>query len=77
MVTMNIPLEETVAKALEELAREIGKPVGEIAADAVRALLSRRQYLKAIDEGLDDVNNGRVVDGEEIEGILDSWSHSS
>jgi predicted transcriptional regulator len=77
MVTMNIPLDEALAKELEELAKESGKPVGEIAAEAVRALLARRQYLKAIDEGLEDVRAGRVVDGEEVEAFLDDWARSS
>lgn len=77
MVTMNIPLDDALAKELEELAKESGRPVGEIAADAVRALLARRQYLKAIDEGLEDVRAGRVVDGEEVEAFLDDWARSS
>lgn len=77
MVTMNIPLDDALAKELEELAKETGKPVAELAVDAVRALLARRQYLKAIEEGLDDVRAGRVVDGEEIDGRLDGWAQSS
>ena len=74
---MNIPLDEALAKELEEVARESGRPVGEIAAEAVRALLSRRHYLKAIDEGLTDVKAGRVVDGEDLDAILDDWSQAS
>jgi predicted transcriptional regulator len=77
MVTMNISLDEKLAEELENLAKESGRPAGELAADAVRALLARRQYLKAIDEGLEDAKAGRVVDGGEIDGILDEWSRPS
>lgn len=65
MVTMNISLDEQLAQQLEELAKESGKPAGELAAEAVRALLARKQYLKAVDEGLEDVKAGRVVDFDE------------
>lgn len=74
---MNISLDEELARELEDLAKESGKPVAELAADAVRALLARRQYIKAIDEGLDDVKAGRVIDGAELDGVLDDWSRTS
>ena len=74
MVTMHVPLDEELARELEELAKELGKPVSEVAAEALRALVARKQYIKAIDEGLQDVKAGRVVDGDEIDSILDDWS---
>lgn len=73
MVTVNIPLDDDVAKELEALARESGKPASELAAEAVRALIARRQYLKAIDEGLDDAKAGRLVDGDRVDAWLESW----
>jgi predicted transcriptional regulator len=76
MVTMQVPLDDDVASALDALARKEGSSPEQLAARAVRALVERQEYLAAIDEGLSDVAAGRVVDGEQVDSFLEDWATS-
>ena len=73
---MQIPLDDDVASALSALARKEGSSPEQLASRAVRALVERQEYLAAIDEGLDDVAAGRVVDGEKVDRFLEEWATS-
>lgn len=73
---MQIPLDDDVASALSALARKEGSSPEQLAIRAVRALVERQAYLAAIDEGLDDVAAGRVVDGEKVDRFLEEWATS-
>ena len=56
MVTMNISLDEDLAKAIEELAKRTNRPVDRIVADAARAHV---EYTRRV---LDDIEEGRKAD---------------
>lgn len=71
MVTMNISLDEDLAKALEELAKRAGKPVEKVVADAMRGHVDyTRRLLASIEAGLADADAGRVHTIEEVEAEL-------
>lgn len=74
MVTISI--DDKLAQELEALAKESGKSLDELAADSLRSVLKRQQYLRAIDEGLEDVKAGRVASADDVDAFLDDWSRS-
>ncbi len=71
MVTMNISLDEDLAKAIEDLAKRTNRPVDSIVADATRAHVEYTQRLLAsIEAGLADADAGRLHTIEEVEAEL-------
>lgn len=73
---MSVPLDDALAKELEALAKASGKSIGELTAEALRRLVRRQQYLRAVDEGLEDAKAGHVSNDGELEDLLEDWSRS-
>jgi predicted transcriptional regulator len=71
MVTMNIPLDEALAKELEELAKRTGKPVQQFMADAARVHLDyTRRLLADIEQGRREIADGRFVTSDDVRAEL-------
>lgn len=71
MVTMNISLDEALAKRLEQLARRTGKPVEAIMADAAREHLDyTERFLADVEAGVRDADAGRVHSADEVRAEL-------
>ncbi|MCC7071836.1 MAG: ribbon-helix-helix protein, CopG family [Deltaproteobacteria bacterium] len=71
MVTMNISLDDDLAKALEELAKRAGKPIESVVAETMREHVEySRRLIASIEAGLRDADAGRVHSIEEVEAEL-------
>ncbi|MCC7111870.1 MAG: ribbon-helix-helix protein, CopG family [Deltaproteobacteria bacterium] len=71
MVTMNISLDDDIAKALEELAKRAGKPIESVVAETMREHVEyTRRLIASIEAGLRDADAGRVHSIEEVEAEL-------
>jgi predicted transcriptional regulator len=70
-----ISLDEDLAKELQALAEREGKKPADLVRQLLTAYAERQRYLAAIDEGLEDIKAGRVVDGEEVDALLDDWAN--
>ena len=67
VVTMNISLDEELAKRLEELAKRTRRSVDVILADAARAHVEyTERFLADVEAGLRDADSGRVMSGEQV-----------
>ncbi len=72
----SIAVDDDVAKELLQLAEREGKAPADLVRQLLAAYAERQRYLAAIDEGLADIKAGRVVDGEEVDALLDDWSRA-
>ncbi len=71
MVTMSVPLDENLARQIEELAKRIGKTVQEVLADAAREHVGYTQQLAwDVEEGQREVREGRFFTSDEVRAEL-------
>jgi predicted transcriptional regulator len=64
---LTIELDDGVAATLDEVARRSGRAAGELAATAVAdRMKSELDYILAIEEGLADIEAGRVYSHEQV-----------
>ena len=73
MVTLSLPIDDALAKSLEETAKESGVSTTDFVTEAVRVALEDHRYRDAVERGLADIKAGRVVDGDAMERWLGSW----
>jgi predicted transcriptional regulator len=73
MVTLSFPIDDALARSLEETAKESGVSAADFVAEAVRVALADRRYREAVARGLAAVKAGRVVDSDAMERWLRSW----
>lgn len=73
MVTMSLPLDESLAEAVEKTAKAAGLTVAEFMTRAIRNAVVDDEVREAVARGLDDVRHGRVVAGESMDQWLSSW----
>jgi predicted transcriptional regulator len=66
MVTMNVSVDDELARELAALARKQGSSAEELVVGAARALIEQHKYQAAIDEGIEDADRGDLVDADEV-----------
>jgi predicted transcriptional regulator len=72
--TFSIRLSPETKRELEEYARATKRSSAFIVKEAVEAhLAERRAYLEAIEEGLRDVEEGRLISGDAVIRWMESW----
>ena len=73
----SIRMPDDLAERLEQTARLMRRAKGWVINEAVREYVEReeqrQQMLRETQEGLDDIETGRVVDGEAVMAWLESW----
>jgi predicted transcriptional regulator len=76
--TLTVEISEEQALRLERLAERDERDAGAIAADALQRFLDElEREAEAVEEGLEDLRSGRVVDHEQVAAWLRSWGTSS
>ena len=76
-VHVTIPVDEAAKAELEELALARGLGMNEMMAEAVSAYIDdQRELLAAIDEGLADIEAGRVIPHEQVVEEMRQWRAS-
>jgi len=73
MVTLSLPIDDSLAKSLEETAKKSGLSTTEFVTETLRAALDDRRYRDAVDRGLAAVTAGRTIDSDVVERWLESW----
>ena len=67
MVTMSIPVDEALAKELEEMAKRTGQPIEQIMAEAARVHLDyTRRVLSDVEQGRRQIAEGRSLTSDEV-----------
>ena len=73
-VTVTVELDKQLCDRLAKLGGELHKDEGDLAVEAIAAYVQDEEdILAAIDEGLADIEAGRVVSHDEVSRWLDSW----
>lgn len=77
MAMTSVRMPDDLAERLEQTARLMRRAKGWVINEAVREYVEReerrQQMLRETQEGLDDIDAGRVVDGEAVMAWLESW----
>jgi predicted transcriptional regulator len=77
MAMTSIRMPDDLAERLEQTARLMRRAKGWVINEAVREYVEReeqrQQMLRETQEGLADIDAGRVVDGEAVMAWLESW----
>ena len=69
-----IPLDPELKNEIERLAEREGRSVSELVRAALRAYEEdRTEWLRALDEGIEAAESGRVVDDDKVDAWLASW----
>ncbi len=66
MVTMNVSVDDDLARELAALAQKQGSSAEELVVHAARALIDQQKYLAAVDEGVEAAERGDLVDGDAV-----------
>ena len=73
--TFTIRVPEDVKRRLEKLAKATSRTRSWLAADAVTAYVAQQEWeLGEIEEGIKDLEAGRVVPHEDVKRWLNSWA---
>ena len=73
MVTLSLPIDDLLAKSIEEIARKSGLSTTEFVTKTLRSALEDQTYRDAVVRGLDAVKAGRTIDGDLVDRWLESW----
>jgi predicted transcriptional regulator len=73
MVTVNISLDEKLVDELKEAAKAAGRPLDDLAVEALVDFLEKEKRRRVVERGRADVKAGRVVDSDAMDRWLDSW----
>ena len=70
MVTMNVSVDDDLARELAVLAQKQGSSTEELLVGAARALIEQQKYLAAVDEGLESADHDDLTDADEVFGAV-------
>lgn len=73
MVTMNLSLDEKLVEELRAIAKAAGRPLDELAGEAILDFLEKDKRRRVVERGRADVKAGRVVDPDAMDRWLESW----
>ncbi len=73
-MTLSVRMPEDLAQQLNRLAEASQRSKSFCIVEAVKAYLEREAWqLQAIETGLDDLENGRLIDHDAVKTWVDSW----
>ena len=70
---MNLPLDEKIVDELKAIAKKAGRPVEELAGEALLDFLEKEKRRQVVERGRADLQAGRTVDADAMDRWLDSW----
>jgi len=72
--TMSVRLPEELSRELELLAKSTKRSKSYCAVEAIKNYVEREAWqIKAIEEGLEDAENGRLIDHKKVKAWVESW----
>ena len=75
--TISFRIDSEKVAALDQIAKSMDRDRSYLLNEAVENYLSeQKRFAAMVEEGRDDLRNGRVFDQEEVEQMVGEWEHA-
>lgn len=75
--TISFRIDPAKVAELDAIAKAMDRDRSYLLNEAVESYLSeQRRFVAMVEEGLEDARNGRLIDHEEVEAMIESWARA-